>query len=125
MSATKMSPLRARMIDDMKLAGLAPSTQATYIDAVVKLTTARHGRSPDLLTEDEVRAHLVGLIDRGAARGTFQTNYYGLQFFYRDTLGRDWLLFKKDLPPEAEAPAGRAQRQADPRAAGLRKESGP
>jgi len=95
MSPTKMSPLRSRMIDAMKLAGLAASTQSSYIDAVVKLTAQYGGRSPDRLTEDEVRAHLVGMIDRGAARGTFQTNHYGLQFFYRDTLGRDWLLFKK------------------------------
>ena len=28
-----MSPLRMRMIEDMKLAGLSPGTQATYIDA--------------------------------------------------------------------------------------------
>jgi integrase/recombinase XerD len=102
MSPTKMSPLRARMIDDMKLAGLAASTQASYVDAVVKLT-AHYRRSPDLLTEAEVRAHLVGLIDRGAARGTFQTNQYGLQFFYRDTLGRDWLLFKKRFAPRGRS----------------------
>ena len=89
MSLPKMSPLRARMIEDMKLAGLAASTQDSYIDAVVKLTAHCGRRRPDLLAEDEVRTHLVGMIDRGAARGTFKTNYYGLQFFYRDTLGRD------------------------------------
>lgn len=103
MSPTKMSPLRARMIEDMKLAGLAASTQDSYIDAVVKLTADSGGRRPDLLTEDEVRAHLVGMIDRGAARGTFKTNYYGLQFFYRDTLGRDWLLFKKRFAPRSRS----------------------
>ena len=32
-----MSPLRMRMIEDMKLAGLSPGTQATYIAAVRKL----------------------------------------------------------------------------------------
>jgi integrase/recombinase XerD len=95
MAPTKISPLRARMIEDMKLAGLAASTQDSYIEAVVKLSTRYGGRRPDGLTEDEVRAHLVGMIDRGAARGTFQTNHYGLQFFYRTTLGRDWSLFKK------------------------------
>ena len=29
-----MSPLRLRMIQDMKLSGFAPTTQARYIDAV-------------------------------------------------------------------------------------------
>ena len=35
-----MSPLRQRMIEDMKLAGLAPATQAIYIAAV---TPVRQG----------------------------------------------------------------------------------
>ena len=50
-----MSPLRMRMIEDMKLAGLSPGTQATYIDAVRKLA-AYYRRSPDQLSEEEVRA---------------------------------------------------------------------
>ena len=36
-----MSPLRMRMIEDMKLAGLSPGTQATYIDAVRRRNTLR------------------------------------------------------------------------------------
>lgn len=32
-----MSPLRARMIEDMTLAGLAPGTQTVYIQAVRRL----------------------------------------------------------------------------------------
>ena len=51
----QMSPLRMRMIEDMKLAGLSPGTQATYIDAVRKLA-AYYRRSPDQLSEEEVRA---------------------------------------------------------------------
>ena len=30
-----MTPLRLQMIEDMKSAGLAPRTQAVYIDAIV------------------------------------------------------------------------------------------
>ena len=41
-----MSPLRMRMIEEMKLSGLSPATQATYIDAVRKLA-AHYRRSPD------------------------------------------------------------------------------
>ena len=52
-----MSPLRMRMIEDMKLAGLSPGTQATYIDAVRKLA-AYYRRSPDQLSEEEVRAYI-------------------------------------------------------------------
>jgi hypothetical protein len=89
-----MSPLRLRMIEDMKLASLAPRTQTAYIAAVRRLS-AHYRRSPDALSEEEVRAYLVGLRDRGVARGTFKTNHYGIQFLYRHTLDHDWALFSK------------------------------
>ncbi len=87
-----MSPLRARMIEDMTLAGLAVGTQKIYTQAVSRL--AKHyRRSPDQLGEEEVRAYLVGLRQRGVARGTFQTSQYGWRFLYHHTLGRGWGLF--------------------------------
>ena len=89
-----MSPLRLRMIEDMTLAGFASGTQDLYAKAVRKLA-AHYRRSPDELTEEEVRAYLVGLRDQGVARGTFKTNYCGIQFFYRHTLDCDWALFSK------------------------------
>ena len=53
-----MSPLRARMIEDMKLAGLAATTQEIYLQAVRSL--AKHyNRSPELLAEEEVRRYLL------------------------------------------------------------------
>ena len=90
-----MSPLRMRMIEDMKLAGLWPGTQATYIDAVRKLA-AYYRRSPDQLSEEEVRAYILNLRERGAARGTFKANYYGIPYLYRYPLNRDWALFSKN-----------------------------
>jgi hypothetical protein len=101
-----MSPQRARMIDDMILAGLADGTRKLYVQAVRRLA-AHYRRSPDLLSEEEVRSYLLGLRQRGVARGTFQTSHYGLRFFYRHTLGRAWDLFgeKKDRLAAAEAAA--------------------
>ena len=64
-----MSPLRARMIEDMSLAGLATGTQKIYVQAVRRLA-AHYRRSPDLLSEEEVRGYLLGLRQRGVARGT-------------------------------------------------------
>ena len=54
-----------------------------------------------------MRGYLLGLRQRGVARGTFQTSQYGLRFFYRHTLGRAWGLFgeKKDRLATAEAAA--------------------
>src|ERR1700731_724091 len=60
-----MSPLRARMIEDMKLAGLAATTQEIYLQAVRSL--AKHyNRSPELLAEEEVRRYLLDVRERNA-----------------------------------------------------------
>jgi Phage integrase, N-terminal SAM-like domain/Phage integrase family len=87
-----MSPQSARMIDDMILGGLAEGARKLYVQAVRRVA-AHSRRSPDLLSEEEVRSYLLGLRQRGVARGTFQTSHYGLRFFYRHTLGRVWELF--------------------------------
>ena len=101
-----MSPLRARMIEDMTLAGLAPGTQAVYIQAVRRLA-AHYRRSPDQLSEEDVRAYLLSLRQNGAARGTFKVSQYGLRFLYCHTLERVGGLFgeKKDYSPPSEAAA--------------------
>jgi integrase-like protein len=101
-----MSPLRTRMIEDMTLAGLAAGTQQVYVQAVCQLA-AHYRRSPDQLSEEEVRAYLLGLRQNGAARGTFKISQYGLRFLYHHTLGRGWGLFgeKKDCLTAAEAAA--------------------
>ena len=89
-----MTPLRLQMIEDMKSAGLAPRTQTVYIDAVRRLA-AHYRRSPDRLTEEEVRGYLLGLRDRGVALGSFKVYHGGIQFLYLRTLDRDWALFQK------------------------------
>jgi hypothetical protein len=89
-----MTPLRLQMIEDMKSAGLAAGTQAVYIDAVRRLA-AQYRRSPDQLSEAEVRGYLLGLRERGVALGTFKSYHGGIQFLYRRTLDRDWALFEK------------------------------
>jgi Phage integrase, N-terminal SAM-like domain len=89
-----MTPLRKRMIDDMMLMDLASSTQKAYLDGVLRLA-AHYRRSPELLTEDEVRSYLVGLRERGIAQGTFKGHHYGIRFLYWCTLDRDWPLFSK------------------------------
>jgi hypothetical protein len=89
-----MTPLRLQMIEDMKSAGLAAGTQAVYIDAVRRLA-ARYRRSPDQLTEEEVRGYLLSLRERGLALGTFKAYHGGVQFLCRHTLDRDWALFEK------------------------------
>jgi site-specific recombinase XerD len=61
----------------------------------VRKLAAHYRRSPDQLSEEEVRAYILNLRERGAARGTFKANYYGIQYLYRYTVDRDWALFAK------------------------------
>jgi hypothetical protein len=120
-----MSPMRMRMIEDMVLAGLAKSTQAVYVKAVCKLT-AHYGRSPDTFTEEEVRAYLVSMRERGVARGTFKAHHFGIQFFYCQTLNREWALFlKKDSPTTSEAPSDCTYSRPGARPAGPRNQPNP
>ena len=91
-----MTQLRTRMIEDMRLAGHAARTQQLYVQAVRALSKHYGNRPPDQLSEEEVRRYLVSVREPGA-RGTIQTSHYGIKFFYRQTLGVDWLLFKKSL----------------------------
>jgi len=86
-----ISPLRQGMVQEMDLAGLSPRTQTTYISAVVALQ--KHaGVRPDQLTEQEVYEYILRL-QKDVAKGTFQSRFYGLKFFYYCYMGCDWKLF--------------------------------
>ena len=90
-----MTELRQRMIADMTSAGLAPSTKEVYLQGVRGLA-AYYRRSPDQLSEAEVRNYLLHLRDRrGVARGTFQPHHGGIRFLFAHTLDREWSLFSK------------------------------
>ena len=55
-----MTPLRQRMIDDMRIRNLSPLTQRSYAGHVSLF--ARHfGTSPDQLGPEQVRAYQISL----------------------------------------------------------------
>src|SRR5262249_15657997 len=83
-----------RMIEDMRLAGLSAKTQEVYLQAVTALVKHYGNRSPDQLTEEEIRCYLLAVRQRNA-RGTFKTCHYGTQFFNRNPLSKEWALLKK------------------------------
>jgi integrase/recombinase XerD len=88
-----MSELRDRMIQDLKLAGLAEGTGREYLRAVRQLA-AYYGVRPDQLTERQVQDYLLYVRDElGVAKGTFEPLLAGLKFFYLHTLGYEWALF--------------------------------
>ena len=103
-----MSPLCARMIEDMSLAGLAEGTQKVYAPRQCAGWPLHYRQSPDLLSEEEVQGYLLDLRQPGVARRrAFQTSRFGLRFFYHRTLDRAWGLFgeKEDRLATAKAAA--------------------
>jgi integrase/recombinase XerD len=85
-----MTPLRQRMIEDLQLRGLSAKTQDAYLRAVRQL--AEHYRkSPDLVTEEELRLYFLYLKnDQHASPSAFRIALCGLKFFYERTLHREW-----------------------------------
>jgi hypothetical protein len=62
--AQQISPLRQRMIEDMTIRNMSPSTQKIYVAAVANFSVF-HGRSLDKLTFEDVRDYRLHLISRG------------------------------------------------------------
>lgn len=102
-----MNILRQRMVQDMDLAGLSTRSQKTYLQAVNRLAS-KVWRGLEDLTEGDVQSYILELRDGGAAKGTFKTNWHGIKFLFKQTLGRDWALLgkkrsvsrvKSDSPP--------------------------
>jgi len=82
-----MTPLRQRFIDDLRLRNYARRTIDSYVGQVASF--ARHfGRSPELLSADDVRAYQLHLLDRRVSWSTFNQAVCALRFLYRTTLGR-------------------------------------
>src|SRR5262249_1291275 len=99
-----MTPLRQRMIDDMKLRNLASRTIEVYVARVASF--ARHfGRSPADLGRDEVRAYLLHLVhDKHVGWSTFNQTDAALRFLYEVTLGRADALVHVACPNQPKKP---------------------
>ena len=82
-----ISPLRRRMIEDMKIRNLSPTTQASYVHWV-KSFALHIGRSPDRAGSEDVRAYQLHLVRRKIAWATLNQAVSGLRFFFGITLGR-------------------------------------
>jgi integrase/recombinase XerD len=84
----EISPLRRRMIEDMRVRNLSPATQRSYLAAVSKLSRY-FGRSPDCLELEDIRAFQVHLVAIGMSWPALNQIVCALRFFYGVTLGRD------------------------------------
>jgi integrase/recombinase XerD len=88
-----ITPLRQRMIDDMRMRKFSQKTQSSYIRAVRQFS-AYLGRSPDTATVEELRNYQLHLVDHGTSPGSLNAAISGLKFFFDITLGNGELMAK-------------------------------
>ncbi len=92
-SSPTVTPLRQRMIDDMRMRKLSPKTQATYIRAVRQFAGFL-GRAPDTATAEDLRGYQLHLVDRGISPVSLNATITALKFFFEITLGQAELMAK-------------------------------
>ena len=94
----RLTPLRRRMTEDMILRNLAPGTIRQYVNCVAGC--ARHfNTSPERLGPEEVRSYLLHLVqERHVCWSYYSQVLSALQFLYRVTLGRDWVVAEVACP---------------------------
>ena len=92
-SIPTVSPLRQRMLDDMRMRKLCEKTQTGYIRAVRQLAAFLE-RAPDTATVEDLRRFQLHLVDRGSSPITLNATITGLKFFFDVTLDRGELLAK-------------------------------
>jgi len=86
-STRVISPLRQRMLEDMRMRKLAPQTQASYVRGVRRLAGYLR-RPPDTATVEDLRNFQLHLVDRGTSPITLNATITGLKFFFGVTLDR-------------------------------------
>jgi integrase/recombinase XerD len=92
-SEKTITPLRQRMLDDMRMRKLSDKTQTAYVRAVRRLTRFL-GRSPDSATVEDLRRFQLFLVDQGTSPVTLNATITGLKFFFDITLDRGELMAK-------------------------------
>jgi site-specific recombinase XerD len=95
-----MTPLRQRMLQDMQLRGFSPKTQVVYLFAVQQFAT-HYAKSPDLITEVELRNYFLYLInEKRVAPGTVSIALSAIKFLFVHSLQRPWPTFELIRPPQ-------------------------
>ena len=86
-SKHSISPLQARMIEDMTARKLSPKTQQAHIRSCRRFA-AWFGRSPELATAEDVRRFQLALVDCDISNSTRNIIMTGVKFLLRVTLRR-------------------------------------
>jgi integrase/recombinase XerD len=93
-----VNALKCQFMTDMELAGMGAASRKRYLYVVERLIR-HYWCCPVELTEQQVYDYMLEHHRQGPAKGTFKATHFGLRFFFRQTLGHDWDLFKKKMKP--------------------------
>ena len=95
-----MTPLRQRMIEDMKLRNLSPRTIGAYVMRAAAF--ARYfRRSPAALGREEVRAYLLHLVqEKKVSWSMYNQTVAALKFLYEVTLNREGVMVRVRCPKQ-------------------------
>ena len=94
-----MSALRTRMLEDMQLHGFSSRTQQIYVHSVAKMASYCH-KSPDLITEEELRRYFLDLtLNKKVSHSTATIDLCAIKFFFQTTLQRPWPSLQLMRPP--------------------------
>ena len=92
-STPAVSPLRQRMLDDMRMRKFGDKTQSDYQRAVRNFAKYL-GRSPDSATVEDLRRYQLHLVDHGISPASLNAAISGLKFFFDVTLDRGEVMAK-------------------------------
>ena len=88
MTEERTTPLRERMMEDMRIRGMGDKAQKAHIRAVKDFAKFLK-RSPDTATPEELRAYQLHMTDTGVSPTTFNARIVALRFFFGMTCGRE------------------------------------
>ena len=88
MTKDKTTPLRERMIEDMRIKGMGDKAQKAHIRAIRDFAGFLK-RSPDAATPDDLRAYQLHMTDTGVTPPTFNARIMALRFLFGTTCGRE------------------------------------
>jgi integrase/recombinase XerD len=93
-----MTPLRQRMLEDLRIRNCSPSTVRAYIRCVADF--AQHfNKPPDKLGSEEIRSYQLFLLNQKRVKlSTYIQSVCALRFFYQNTLHRRIEIDRIPLP---------------------------
>jgi integrase/recombinase XerD len=88
MTEERTTPLRERMIEDMRIRGIGEKSCQSYIRAIKDFASFL-GRPPDTATPEELRSYQLHMTNARVSPSTFNVRIVALRFFFGVTCGRE------------------------------------